>query len=101
MAMEIELSHLITYQGAAMADQGLHQEMNLTASCAKLYPSEVAMRVTTEAVQILGGYGYMREFPGERMMPDAKWMAIGGGTSEVQRLIIAKEIMKKENLRIF
>jgi isovaleryl-CoA dehydrogenase len=101
MAMEIELSHLITYKGAAMADQGLHREMNLTASYAKLYTSEVAMRVTTEAVQIPGGYGYMREFPVERMMRDAKLMAIGGGTSEMQRLIIAKEIMKKENRRIF
>jgi isovaleryl-CoA dehydrogenase len=95
MAMEIELSHLITYKGAAMADQGLHREMNLVASYAKLFSSEAVMRVTTEAVQILGGYGYMREFPVERMMRDAKLMSIGGGTSEVQRLIIAREIMKK------
>ena len=95
MAMEIELSHLITYRGAAMADRGLHREMNLIASYAKLYSSEMVMRVTTEAVQILGGYGYMREFPVERMMRDAKLMAIGGGTSEVQRLIIAREILEK------
>ena len=95
MAMEIELAHLITYRGAAMADLGQHSEMNLTASYAKLYASEMVMRVTTEAVQILGGYGYMREFPVERMMRDAKLMAIGGGTSEVQRLIIAREILKQ------
>ncbi len=93
MAMEIELSHLITYKGAAMADRGLHRDMNLVASYAKLYTSEVAMRVTTEAVQILGGYGYMKEFPVERMMRDAKLQTIGGGTSEIQRLIIAREIL--------
>jgi isovaleryl-CoA dehydrogenase len=75
--------------------------MNLTASRAKLYSSEVAMRITTEVEQNLGGYGYTREFPVERMVRDAKWMAIGGGTSEVQRLIIAREIMKKETRRIF
>jgi len=93
MAMEIELSHLITYKGAAMADRGLHRDMNLVASYAKLYTSEVAMRVTTEAVQILGGYGYIKEFPVERMMRDAKLQTIGGGTSEIQRLIIAREIL--------
>jgi isovaleryl-CoA dehydrogenase len=93
MAMEIELSRLVTYKAAIMADQGLHKEMNLIASYAKLYTSEVAMRVTTEAVQILGGYGYMKEFPVERMMRDAKLQAIGGGTSEIQRLIIAREIL--------
>lgn len=93
MAMEIELSRLITYQGAYLADQNKHREMNLTASYAKLYTSEVAMRVTTEAVQILGGYGYMKEFPVERMMRDAKLQTIGGGTSEVQRMIIARDIL--------
>lgn len=93
MAMEVELTRLITYKGAAMADKGLHREMNLVAAYAKLYGSEVAMRVTTEAVQILGGYGYMKEFPVERMMRDAKLQAIGGGTSEIQRLIIAREIL--------
>jgi isovaleryl-CoA dehydrogenase len=93
MAMEIELSHLITYKGAAMADRGLHRELNLVAAYAKLYTSEVAMRVTTEAVQVLGGYGYMKEFPVERMMRDAKLQTIGGGTSEIQRIIIAREIL--------
>ena len=93
MAMEIELSRLITYSGAALADQNKHREMNLTAAYAKLYTSEVAMRVTTEAVQILGGYGYMKDFPVERMMRDAKLQTIGGGTSEIQRLIIAREIL--------
>lgn len=94
MAMEIELSRLITYEGACMADKGMHRDMNLVAAYAKLFTSEVAMRVTTEAVQILGGYGYMKEFPVERMMRDAKVMAIGGGTSEIQRMIIAREILR-------
>jgi isovaleryl-CoA dehydrogenase len=93
MSMEIELSRLITYRGAAMADRGLTRELNLIAAYAKLFTSEVAMRVTTEAVQILGGYGYMKEFPVERMMRDAKLQTIGGGTSEIQRLIIAREIL--------
>ena len=94
MAMEIELSRLITYEGAYMADRGAHRDLNLLAAYAKLHTSEVAMRVTTEAVQILGGYGYMKEFPVERMMRDAKLQTIGGGTSEIQRLIIAREILK-------
>lgn len=96
MAMEIELSRLISYKGAAMADRGLHRDMNLVASYAKLYTAEVAMRVTTEAVQVLGGYGYMKEFPVERMMRDAKLQSIGGGTSEIQRLIIAREIIGEQ-----
>lgn len=93
MSMAIELSRLITYKGAAMADRGLQSEMNLIASYAKLYTAEVAMKVTTEAVQILGGYGYIKEFPVERMMRDAKLQSIGGGTSEIQKIIIAREIL--------
>ncbi|HOK06259.1 MAG TPA: acyl-CoA dehydrogenase family protein [Syntrophales bacterium] len=93
MAMLIELSRLITYKGAKMADMGLHREMNLTASYAKLFTARAAMKITTEAVQVLGGYGYMKEFPVERMMRDAKLQQIGGGTDEVQIMIIAREIL--------
>ena len=93
MAMHIELERLITYQAAKMADSGLHGEMNLIASYAKLFTARTTMRITTEAVQILGGYGYMKEFPVERMMRDAKLQQIGGGTDEVQILIIAREIL--------
>ncbi|MBW2632234.1 MAG: acyl-CoA dehydrogenase family protein [Deltaproteobacteria bacterium] len=93
MAMGIELSHLITYKGARMADMGLHKEMNLVASYARLYTSKVAMKITMEAVQILGGYGYTREFPVERMMRDAKLQQIGGGTNEIQLMIIARDIL--------
>jgi len=93
MAMDIELSHLITYKGARMADMGLHRQMNLIASYAKLFTARAAMRITTEAVQILGGYGFMKEFPVERMMRDAKLQQIGGGTDEVQTMIIARDIL--------
>ncbi|MCX7817160.1 MAG: acyl-CoA dehydrogenase family protein [Syntrophales bacterium] len=95
MAMLIELSHLITYKGAKMADMGMHmsREMNLIASYTKLFTARAAMKITTEAVQILGGYGYMKEFPVERMMRDAKLQQIGGGTDEIQILIIAREIL--------
>lgn len=93
MAMLIELSHLITYKGARMADQGRHREMNLVASYAKLFTARAAMKITTEAVQVLGGYGYMKEFPVERMMRDAKLQQIGGGTDEVQIMIIARDIL--------
>ena len=63
---------------------------------AKLYASEVAMRVTYDAIQIYGGYGYSREYPVERMWRDAKLCTIGEGTSEVQRLIISRSILKKK-----
>lgn len=100
MAMLIELSHLITYKGAKMADMGKHmsREMNLIASYAKLFTARAAMKITTEAVQILGGYGYMKEFPVERMMRDAKLQQIGGGTDEIQILIIAREILGLKDL---
>ena len=63
------------------------------ASAAKLMGGDVAMRVTTEAVQVLGGYGYIDEFPVERYMRDAKLMQIGGGTAEIQRFIIARALL--------
>lgn len=91
--MDIELAHLITYKGARMADMGLLRQMNLIASYAKLFTARAAMRITTEAVQILGGYGFMKEFPVERMMRDAKLQQIGGGTDEVQTMIIARDVL--------
>lgn len=65
-----------------------------SASYAKLFGAETVMRVTLKAIQIFGGYGYMREFPVERFMRDAKLISIGGGTSEIQKLIIARELLK-------
>ena len=61
---------------------------------AKLFASDTAMRVTTDAVQILGGYGYLRDFPAERMMRDAKITQIYEGTNEIQRFVIARELLK-------
>ena len=62
---------------------------------AKLFAGEMVMRVTTEAVQIFGGYGYMRDYPVERLMRDAKVITIYEGTSEIQRLVIARELLKR------
>lgn len=93
MFMEIEAGRLLAYKGASLADEGRVNEINLLAAAAKLFGSEIAMRATTEAVQIFGGYGYIKEFPVERYMRDAKLMQIGGGTSEIQRHIIAKALL--------
>jgi len=66
------------------------------SSMAKLFASDTAMRVTTDAVQILGGYGYLRDFPAERMMRDAKITQIYEGTNEIQRLVIGRELLKEK-----
>jgi alkylation response protein AidB-like acyl-CoA dehydrogenase len=93
MATEIEAARHLCYQAAIMKDKGL--KFSKESAMAKLYASEVAMRATTEAIQIHGGYGYMREYPVERFYRDAKLCEIGEGTSEIQRLVIARELLKK------
>ena len=90
MSTQIEAARLLIYHAARLKDAGL--EHSLAGAQAKLFASEMAMRVTTDAVQVLGGYGYVREFPVERMMRDAKLCEIGEGTSQVQRLVIARRI---------
>ncbi|MBS4209086.1 acyl-CoA dehydrogenase family protein [Bacillus sp. FJAT-50079] len=90
MAMKIELARTMVYKAAWLKDQG--KPYAKAASICKLYASEVCMEITSEAVQIHGGYGYMKEYEVERMMRDAKLLEIGEGTSEVQRMIIAREI---------
>ena len=90
MSTQIEAARLLIYQAARLKDAGL--EHSLAGAQAKLFASEMAMKVTTDAVQVLGGYGYVREFPVERMMRDAKLCEIGEGTSQVQRLVIARRI---------
>ena len=78
-----------------MADAGIAgSELTIASAQAKLYCSDTAMEVTTEAVQILGGYGYMKEYPVERMMRDAKITQIYEGTNEIQRLVIARELTR-------
>lgn len=93
MATEIDAARLLTYRAAQLADQGIR--CSAESSMAKLFSSEMANRVTYEAVQILGGYGYIDEYEVERMARDARLGSIGAGTSEIQKLIIAKEIVKR------
>lgn len=90
MAMKIELARNMVYKAAWLKDQG--RNFTTEASMCKLYASEICAEVTNQAVQIHGGYGYMREYHVERFMRDAKLLEIGEGTSEIQRLIIARQI---------
>lgn len=92
MCTKIQAARLLVYEAARQKDAG--KDYIQAAAMAKLYASEVAMEVTTEAVQIHGGYGYVREFHVERMMRDAKITQIYEGTSEIQKLVIAREILK-------
>jgi alkylation response protein AidB-like acyl-CoA dehydrogenase len=92
MQTEIDAARLLVYRAAALADAG--QPYRREASMAKLFASEAATRACNKAVQIHGGYGYTREFPVERYLRDAKLCEIGEGTSEIQRTIIAREILK-------
>ncbi|MCW2276827.1 acyl-CoA dehydrogenase [Heliophilum fasciatum] len=92
MATRIEASRLLVYQAASLKDQ--HLPFSKQSAMAKLYAAETAMWVTTKAVQIHGGYGYTREYPVERMMRDAKITEIYEGTSEVQRIVIAGQLLK-------
>ena len=89
MLVELEAARLLTYKGLTCWDEGNYKESRMLAAQSKLYASEMAVRVTGEAVHIHGGYGYMKEYPVERYMRDAKVFTIGAGTSEVQKLIIA------------
>ena len=90
MATEIEAARLLTWQAAWLHDRG--RRATLQSSFAKRFAADTAMKVTTDAVQIFGGYGYMKEYPVEKLMRDAKLFQIYEGTSQIQRLVIAKEI---------
>jgi alkylation response protein AidB-like acyl-CoA dehydrogenase len=92
MATEIEAASLLTYRSAAMKDQG--QNVNRESAMAKLYASEVAVRTANEGVQIFGGYGYTKDYPAEKYYRDAKLCTIGEGTSEIQKLVIARVLLK-------
>lgn len=94
MYVSVMAARSLTYRAAELTDSGAHPRLTALASACKLMASEVAMQATTEAVQVLGGYGYTNEFPVERYMRDAKLMQIGGGTSEIQRYIIARELLR-------
>ncbi|MFL2983561.1 MAG: acyl-CoA dehydrogenase family protein [Candidatus Neomarinimicrobiota bacterium] len=92
MATKIEASKLLVYHAAWLKDQG--KSFNKEAAMAKLFASEAAMEITSDAIQIHGGYGYVKDYDVERYFRDAKILEIGEGTSEIQRLIISREILK-------
>ncbi|MBA7693206.1 Acyl-CoA dehydrogenase [subsurface metagenome] len=91
MATQLEAARHLVYHAAWLTDQGQH--VIKEAAMAKLFASELAMRITTDAIQIHGGYGYIREYQVERFFRDAKVLEIGEGTSEVQRMVIARQIL--------
>lgn len=92
MATKIEAAKLLTFQAAEMKNNGLN--VTKESAMAKLYASEVAVEVANEAVQIFGGYGYTKDFPAEKYYRDAKLCTIGEGTSEIQKLVISRAILK-------
>ncbi|HLK98564.1 MAG TPA: acyl-CoA dehydrogenase family protein, partial [Hymenobacter sp.] len=92
MATEIEAASLLTYRAADMKDRGLN--VNQESAMAKLYASEVSVRVANEGLQIFGGYGYTKDYPAEKYYRDAKLCTIGEGTSEIQKLVIARTLLK-------
>ncbi len=92
MATEIEAARLLTYRAAYLKDQG--KRVTKESSMAKLYASEMSVRVCEEAIQIHGGYGYTKDYPPEKYWRDSKLCTIGEGTSEIQRIIIARQLLK-------
>ena len=92
MATEIEAAELLTFSAADRKNQGL--KMTKEGAYAKYYASEVCVRAATEAVQIFGGYGYTKDYPAEKYFRDSKLCTIGEGTSEIQKIVIAREILK-------
>jgi acyl-CoA dehydrogenase len=91
MATKVHLSRLATWNSAVLLDQG--KRNTLESSHAKRFAADSAMEVTTDAVQVYGGYGFIKEYPVEKLMRDAKIMQLYEGTSQIQRLVIAKELL--------
>jgi acyl-CoA dehydrogenase len=91
MAIKVETARLITWKAAWLADQGLPN--NYESSIAKCYATDICMEVTTDAVQIFGGYGYSKEYPVERYMRDAKLMQIYEGANQIQRMVISRNVL--------
>ncbi|MCB1317145.1 MAG: acyl-CoA dehydrogenase, partial [Leptospiraceae bacterium] len=98
ISMHLYISRLLAYSAARKLEKG--ERVTLGASFTKLFASEASVKSTLDAIQILGGYGYTREYGVERLMRDAKLVEIGGGTSQIQRLIIAREVYKQAGLEI-
>jgi len=96
METRCEAARGLLYRFGRMVDEGApDEELTKASAMAKLFCTDTAMELTTEAVQILGGYGYVSEYPVERMMRDAKITQIYEGTNEIQRLVIAREMLKE------
>ena len=92
MAMRIEAARQLVYAAAAKAERG-EPDLTWPSAAAKVFASDTAMAVTTDAVQLFGGYGYTRDFPVERMMRDAKITQIYEGTNQIQRIVMAKQML--------
>jgi alkylation response protein AidB-like acyl-CoA dehydrogenase len=102
MAMQVEASRALVYKAATLLDQKVYERDRMSAigmdklsAMAKCFASDAAMRVTTDAVQLLGGYGYLRDYPVERMMRDAKVTQIFEGSNQIQRVVIARNLLRK------
>ena len=93
MGMKVEAARQITYAAAGKSERG-DADLTFFGAAAKCFASDVAMEVTTNAVQVLGGYGYTRDYPVERMMRDAKITQIYEGTNQIQRLVMARQLLK-------
>jgi alkylation response protein AidB-like acyl-CoA dehydrogenase len=93
MAMKLEAARQLTYAAAARSERG-DADLTFFGAAAKCYASDTAMEITTDAVQLLGGYGYTKDFPVERMMRDAKITQIYEGTNQVQRIVMARQLLK-------
>ena len=93
MATQLDAARLLTLRAASMKDAG--EKTTLASAMAKLHASEVAVRICDEAVQLHGGYGFIKDYPVEKFYRDVKLCTIGEGTSEIQRMVIAREILKQ------
>ena len=94
MAMKLEAARQLTYVGRRRKSERGDADLTYFGAAAKCFASDVAMEVTTDAVQLLGGYGYTRDYPVERMMRDAKITQIYEGTNQVQRIVMARQLLK-------
>src|SRR6185312_1730833 len=93
MGMKLEAARQLTYAAAARSERN-DRDLTYFGAAAKCFASDVAMQITTDAVQLLGGYGYTKDFPLERMMRDAKITQIYEGTNQVQRIVMARQLLK-------
>jgi acyl-CoA dehydrogenase len=96
MATKVDAARLLTWNSAVLLDEG--KRNTLRSSEAKRFAADSAMETTTDAVQVYGGYGFIKEYPVEKLMRDAKIMQLYEGTSQIQRLVIAKEVLLPRNI---